>query len=49
MRPAARDERASASSMPHSDAAEPEIRASPVTSFSWNSAPRAKDPGKRPA
>jgi hypothetical protein len=34
--------------MPHSDAADPEMRASPVASFSWNSAPRANDPAKRP-
>jgi hypothetical protein len=31
--------------MPHSEAAEPEIRASPVTAFSWKSAPRAEDVG----
>ena len=35
--------------VPHSDAAVPQTRASPVTGFSWNRAPRAKDPGKRPA
>ena len=29
-------------------AAEPEMRASPVSGFSWNSAPRAKEKGKRP-
>ena len=39
----------SAASMPHSDAAMPEVRASPVTGLSWNSAPRPNEPGKRPA
>ena len=39
----------SALSTPHSEAAMPEIRASPVTGFSWNTAPRANEPGKRPA
>ena len=36
----------SAASMPHSDAAIPEMRASPVAGLSWNSAPRANEPEK---
>ncbi len=39
----------SAASMPHSDAAMPEMRASPVAGLSWNSAPWANEPGKPPA
>jgi len=36
----------SAASMPHRDAAVPEIRESPVAGLSWNNAPRANEPGK---
>src|SRR5580704_4797163 len=38
----------SAASTPHRDAAMPEMRASPVTGLSWNSAPRPNEPGERP-
>ena len=40
---------ARAASMPHRDAVMPDMRESPVAGLSWNSAPREKEPGKRPA
>ena len=38
---------ASPCSSPHSEAAVPEMRQSPVAGLSWKGTPRAKLPGKR--
>ena len=40
---------ARAASSPHSAAAVPECGVSPVRGLCWNTAPRAKEPGVRPA